>query len=222
MTNLIALNSIRGKSGKDTLIGLLESEGRTVGRVAFGDVLKERCAQVLAGGPSCEAKAFEKGMHTSVKDNPNMALSIQMISGSSYRHWLLANHVETDADLKAPRSLRWHLQKFGTDYSRVHLKNPDIWLNEGFKVLNARLEEKPDCIVITDLRQVNEYDQLIWSDFKTVRIVRDWFIPQVDDQPYHITDIALMAHKFDSLVVNKLGEPWGMLDQLYYQGVIRG
>lgn len=50
MTNLLALNSIRGKSGKDTLIGLLESEGRKVFRVAFADVLKRMCAEELAMG----------------------------------------------------------------------------------------------------------------------------------------------------------------------------
>lgn len=220
MTKLLALNSIRGKSGKDTLIGLLESEGRTVGRVAFGDVLKERCSQVLAGGPSCEATTYEKGMHTSVKDSPSPALSIHLIAASSYKYWLLATQIEDKADLDAPRSLRWHLQKFGTEYSREFMGQPDIWLDEGFKVLQARREEKPDFIVVTDLRQVNEYDQLTLNGFATVRIVRDWFIPQVDDQPYHITDIALMAHKFDALVVNELGDPWGMLNQLYEQGVI--
>ena len=72
------------------------------------------------------------------------------------------------------------------------------------------------------MRMINEYEGLLYApSVKTIRIVRDWFIPGVDDQPYHISDIALMAHPFDALVVNRLGEPWAMLDQLKEQGVIK-
>jgi hypothetical protein len=79
-----------------------------------------------------------------------------------------------------------------------------------------------DHVVVTDMRMPNEYEGLLYApEVKTVRIVRDWFIPSVDDQPYHISDIALMAHPFDALVVNRMGEPWAMLDQLKEQGVIK-
>lgn len=230
MTKILALNSIRGKSGKDTLIGLLESEGRSVLRVAFADILKEECSQILAGGPGGYAKKLQNNMNRSIKDAPDGLLSAMHIAPSSYRYWLSKDM--TPAELYESRSLRWHLQQYGTEYKRELLKDPDVWLNAGLKEIEVGLETKPDFIVVTDLRLPNEYlgvklldnKSTNWVNrkhpTKTVRIVRDWFIPGVDDQPYHISDTALMAHPFDGLVVNRLGEPWAMLDQLKDQGVI--
>lgn len=220
MTDLLALNSIRGKSGKDTLIGLLEAEGRKVFRVAFADVLKEMCAQVLAGGPGELATAYQRDMHKSIKDKPQQCLSTAQIAPSSYRAWLDA--FGTREDVFEPRSLRWHLQNFGTGYHREHLGKPDVWFDLGMREVRQGLEDSSyDHVVVTDMRMPNEYKGLLYApDVKTIRIVRDWFIPGVDDQPYHISDIALMAHPFDALVVNRLGDPWAMLDQLKEQGVL--
>lgn len=231
MTKILALNSIRGKSGKDTLIGLLESEGRSVFRVAFADILKKECAEVLAGGVKDFSERLEADMHRSVKDVAKYTLSINSIQDSPYKEWLMGT-INYTGSWETARSLRWHLQQYGTEYKREFLKDPDVWLNAGLKEIEVGLEAKPDFIVVTDLRLPNEYlgGKLLdnkstnWVNrkhpTKTVRIVRDWFIPGVDDQPYHISDIALMAHPFDGLVVNRLGEPWAMLDQLKDQGVI--
>lgn len=221
MTKILALNSIRGKSGKDTLIGLLESEGRSVFRVAFADILKKECAEVLSGFKGSYANQIEDNMHKSVKDKVDNDMSIQRLPNNDYKLFLMDNHFGT-SELMKPRSLRWHLQQYGTEYKREFLKDPDVWLNAGLKEIYKGFDSKPDYVVVTDMRLPNEYDKLKthnW-DIQTVRIVRDWFIPGVDDQPYHISDIALMAHPFDGLVVNRLGEPWAMLDQLKDQGVI--
>lgn len=235
MTKILALNSIRGKSGKDTLIGLLESEGRSVFRVAFADILKKECAEVLAGSNGDFAGLMLNDMHNSQKDTKRHALSVSQIADSPYKSWLHSQHYTVDSALE-PRSLRWHLQQYGTEYKRVHLKDPDVWLNAGLKVVEEALAAKQHrFIVVTDMRLPNEVAGLMrihnrqdnpsrFNHFMPkvarVRIVRDWFIPGVDDQPYHISDIALMAHPFDGLVVNRLGEPWAMLDQLKDQGVI--
>lgn len=235
MTDLLALNSIRGKSGKDTLIGLLESEGRKVCRVAFADVLKRMCAEALTGGPGGRAILFEKDMHSSTKDSPQDCLSISRLPISDYRNFL---QYEAEHDLWLPRSLRWHLQTFGTQYHREFLGKPNVWFDLGMQEVRVELDAGIyDHVVVTDMRMPNEYAGLTtgphtkqpnpcafsWTipKVKTVRIVRDWFIPGVDDQSYHISDIALMAHPFDALVVNRLGEPWAMLDQLKEQGVIK-
>jgi len=232
MTDLLALNSIRGKSGKDTLIGLLESEGRTVFRVAFADILKKQCAEVLCGGQGF-AERYEQEMHSGVKDRPQNGLAIQFIPNSNYRGWLW---LKSGEDREEPRSLRWHLQKYGTEYRREFCKEPDVWLDLGMLEVRKGLDLGVDHVVVTDLRLPNEFKALTkgahtqqpnpnafsWSvpKVRTVRIVRDWFIPGVDDPAYHISDIALLAHPFDALVVNRLGEPWAMLDQLKEQGVI--
>lgn len=221
MTKILALNSIRGKSGKDTLIGLLESEGRSVFRVAFADILKKECAGVLSGSNGTLAGLMLNDMHSSQKDTKRKALSVSQVADSPYKSWLWSQHYTVDSALE-PRSLRWHLQQYGTEYKREFLKDPDVWLNAGLAEIKVGFDNKPDYVVVTDMRLPNEYDKLNthnW-DIQTVRIVRDWFVPGVDDQPYHISDIALMAHPFDGLVVNRLGEPWAMLDQLKDQGVI--
>jgi hypothetical protein len=230
MTKILALNSIRGKSGKDTLIGLLESEGRSVFRVAFADILKKECAEVLSGPEEKTLGAtYEGAMHKSIKDKAQHQLCLNSLPSSPYKKFLMDNHFGT-SELMKPRSLRWHLQQYGTEYKRVHLKDPDVWLNAGLREIYKGLEQKPNFVVVTDLRLPNEYqamefikrpgDNAGFFQYAYVRIVRDWFIPGVDDQPYHISDIALMAHSFDGLVVNRLGEPWAMLDQLKDQGVI--
>lgn len=219
MTDVLALNSIRGKSGKDTLIGLLESEGRKVCRVAFADTLKRMCAEELAG-PEHKGRAvmIEKRMHSSAKDQQCDTLAFKFIAPSPYRHWATSMG---RFDISAPRSLRWHLQTFGTGYHREFLGKPNYWLDMGLAEVYAGLgDSSVDHVVVTDMRMVNEFHALSKANAKTIRIVREWFIPGVDDQPYHISDIALMAHPFDSLVVNRLGEPWAMLDQLKEQGVI--
>ncbi len=221
MTDLLALNSIRGKSGKDTLIGLLESEGRKVFRVAFADVLKRMCAEELAGPRKGLAVMFERDMHNSAKDKPSPGLAIEELERSAYTDFL-KSCIESREDFQKPRSLRWHLQTFGTQYHREFLGKPNVWFDLGMIEVRKALEAGTyDHVVVTDMRMVNEYEGLLYAPaVKTIRIVRDWFIPGVDDQPYHISDIALMAHPFDALVVNRLGEPWAMLDQLKEQGVI--
>ena len=52
------------------------------------------------------------------------------------------------------------------------------------------------------------------SPSRRLRIVRNWHIPEVDTVPYHQSDIALMAHAFDALVVNEWGKPEAMYDQI--------
>lgn len=224
---VLVLNSIRGKSGKDTLISLLESKGYRVHRVAFADILKKQCASELAF-TSDQAGEFEQMMHRSVKDDQLQYLSISNIPDGHYLEWLRGH---TDHDHYEARSLRWHLQQYGTEYVRNFLGKTDKWLNLGLEeVLKGLQDPKVDMVVVTDCRLPNELkaleeirmepvqdanlDFVGYIEVVTVRIVREWFIPGVDDQAYHISDIALMASHFDHLVVNKLGEPWGMLDQL--------
>lgn len=225
---VLCLNSIRGKSGKDTLIGLLKSCGHSVFRVAFADILKKQCALVLAY-TVCEAETYERDMHSAKKDAAQGNLSIWSLPDSPYKNFMVDLARYSPASLEEPRSLRWHLQKYGTEYCREFLKAPDVWCEQGIREVNKGLaSDDYDIVVVTDMRLPNEYEGLTGLDLylkagkpKTIRIIRDWFVPGVDDQAYHISDIALMAHPFDALVVNRLGEPWAMLDQLKEQGVIK-
>lgn len=205
---ILALNSIRGKSGKDTLIEHLEKQlGLKVFRVAFADVLKKQCAEAL-GDPRLEAH-----MHTSAKDTDSVALSIEKLPEGDYKEFL---ECHTDYCQTSPRSLRWHLQHYGTEFRREFLKEPNIWLNLGLiEVAKGLANPATDVVVVTDMRLPNEYSTLAaLPGAKTVRIVRDWFIQDVDEAAYHISDIALMAHPFDALVVNSWGKPEEMVNKV--------
>lgn len=211
---ILALNSIRGKSGKDTLIEHIEANGLKVHRVAFADTLKRECAQALAGGPGKLAEMYESGMHRDIKDVRQANLSIYKLPDGPYYEWLRDRHNDPD-EVSASRSLRWHLQQYGTEYIREHLGNPNHWLDQGIlEVLNGLGDPSVDAVVVTDMRLPNEYAELANAGAKLIRIVRNWHIPEVDTVPYHQSDIALMAHAFDTLVVNEWGKPEAMFDQI--------
>lgn len=211
---ILALNSIRGKSGKDTLIEHIEARGLKVHRVAFADNLKKECAEVLALGRGCKGLvyAFERDMHSDRKDRVGPGLSINSLPLSGYKAWLVG---QTKHHCGEPRSLRWHLQQYGTEYIREHLGKPNYWLNKGLlDVLNGHSDPSVDVVVVTDMRLPNEYTELTSAGAKAIRIVRNWHIPEVDTVPYHQSDIALMAHPFDALVVNEWGKPEAMFDKI--------
>lgn len=214
MTKIIALNSLRGRSGKDTLGELLIENGHRVQRVAFGDVLKKVCAQNIALARS-EALDLEAHMHTDEKDVLNHRLAIVRLPESAYKKWLMSK----DFAEAAPRSLRWHLQQYGTEYRRKHLKDPDVWLREGLKEI-AKIPEDTICLV-TDMRQLNEYVKLSEMGAKMVFLLREWYVQGVDDAALHETDTTLLTEPFDASVINRWGDQQGMYRQLVEQGVIQ-
>lgn len=216
MTDIIALTSERGRSGKDTLCELLIYEGYKVYRVAFGDVLKKQCAHVLVLDEYARI-VMESNMHTDLKDAQFEELAIDQIPESEYQDWLIAEPQLFDVTI--PRSPRWHLQQYGTGFRRNYKANPDVWLLEGLKEIKKA--PKDALVVVTDMRQANEYAALSIRQAHLVRLSRDWAIPAVDDQPLHATDIELRDFQMDAIVVNKWGHASEMIDQLKDQGVIQ-
>lgn len=219
MTDIIALTSERGRSGKDTLCELLEYEGYKVFRVAFGDILKRECSKVLALD-ECARIVMESHCHTDLKDAQFEELAIESIPESEYQDWLWYIQGDLlDLDVCAPRTPRWHLQQYGTGFRRNYKNNPDVWLLEGLKEIKKA--PKDALVVVTDMRQANEYAALSIRQAHLVRLSRDWRIPAVDDAELHATDIELRDYQMDALVVNKWGHASEMIDQLKEQGVIQ-
>lgn len=219
---IIALTSVRGQSGKDTLIAELERNGFVVRRVAFGDVLKEQCATDMAG-PVFTKEDLLGFFHGPEKDVPMPGLAIKDVASRPYRRWLV-EHVERDGaqSLQQMRTPRWHLQQYGTNFRRVHLGNPNVWLDEGMKLVEElQGRSSYDLIVVSDLRQQNEYYRLAQEDAAMVRLQRMWFKAGIDDQPYHVTDLDLIGHGMDAVVLNEWGKPADMVQQLYKQGVLQ-
>lgn len=213
---ILALNSIRGKSGKDTLIEHIEAKGLKVHRVAFADTLKKECSQVLTTGwGQGAAREVERLMNMAAKDREQSQLSIADIPMSPYAAWLSQVAFPADEDYYKPRSLRWHLQQYGTEYIREYLGKPNYWLDKGIlEVLNGTIDPSVDAVVVTDLRLPNEYRALAQMGVGLIRIVRTWHVPEVDNVPFHISDIALLAEPFHALVVNEWGKPGAMFDQI--------
>lgn len=211
---ILALNSIRGQSGKDTLIEHIEANGLRVHRVAFADFLKRECAKALAGSRwTTEAERYERQMHTSEKDVLNPSLRGKELPASSYRDWLYDTFTHTE--MADERSLRWHLQQYGTEYVRGYLGKPNYWLDLGcLDVASGAADPSVDVVVVTDVRFPNEYMRMSLAGAHLIRIVRNWHVPKVDTVPYHESDIALLAHAFDALVVNEWGRPEDMFKQI--------
>lgn len=213
MTDIIALTSERGRSGKDTLCELLINEGFKVYRVAFGDILKRECAKVLALD-ECARIVMESHCHTDLKDARFEELAIDQLPESEYQDWLMLS----GEDPFIPRTPRWHLQQYGTGFRRNYKDNKDVWLLEGLKEIKKA--PKDALVVVTDMRQDNEYQALAIRQAHLVRLSRDWRIPAVDDAELHATDIELRDHQMTAEVVNKWGFASEMIDQLRTQGVI--
>jgi hypothetical protein len=224
VTQIIALTSTRGQSGKDTLCDLLVQSGFTVVRVAFGDVLKENCARVLSNGYDMDERTLIDWFHSDQKDRLKPQLAIKELADSEYKAWLMFKADQgDDMDwMNAMRTPRWHLQKFGTEFVRVYKNQPSLWLDEGLKVIATTLNSAfaPDLIVVTDLRQPHECTAMIERGAKLVRLQRMWFKPGVDDTAFHTTDVSLLGHRMDALVLNEWNKPMEMLAQLREQGVL--
>lgn len=216
---IICLTSVRGRSGKDTLIEQLTMQGYDVARVAFGDALKEECAAALQSYWNEREKLLD-WFHSDMKDVLQLTLAIREIPDGPYKEWLMykAERPEVGKDwMREARTPRWHLQQYATDYRRVFLKDPDVWLNAGMKVIEGQASP---LVVVTDMRQANEYARLQEAGGRMVRLHRMWFVTGVDDAEYHITDLDLIGHKMDACAFNRWGNPQGMVTQLKDQGVI--
>lgn len=212
---VIALASVRGRSGKDTLIEELRKAGHQVTRVAFGDTLKVACASELASSRFSEETLLEF-FHSNHKDVLMDDLRVTSLPQSDYKDWLLG--LVTDPSWnQEPRSPRWHLQMYGTEYRREFYNEPDVWLNAGLK----EIEKSPaGLVVVSDLRQRNEYAKLLRTPglhVNTVWLHRMWFVPGVDDAPYHKTDLDLLGRSMDAVVLNEWGSPSDMVTQLEKQ-----
>lgn len=217
---VIALTSVRGRSGKDTLIEELRKAGHTVTRVAFGDTLKEACATELATPPYNTYADLLEYFHSDAKDSPMHSLSIRSLHRGAYREWLETQGPNSADWMDVARTPRWHLQMYGTEYRREFLKNPNVWLDAGLK----EIEEAPEgIVVVTDMRQRNEYwalrklnSKVLCSSY-TARLQRLWFVPGVDDTGYHKTDLDLIGSNMDAVIMNEWGSPSGMVTQLEKQ-----
>lgn len=201
MSILIGLYSQRGKHGKDTLCELIEQAGFRVKRLAFGDALKHEASQAIAFN-RYRASILEKYCHDQdFKDTDMRDLAIYNVDNPCYRAFLRkliwsqdnATGEWLSSQVSQPRSMRWHLQKYGNEYVRDYCHDTDRWVRSvsvDYRALSL-VPTVYDFIVVTDMRQPNEYEWLVSHNGIPLEVRRDWVDEGVDTKEPHATDGAL-------------------------------
>jgi hypothetical protein len=216
MAQVIALTSSRGQSGKDTLVEELINQGYKVRRVAFADPMKDELCELLPNH-TWNYRVMCDGER---KDSTLSSLSINRLPITEYSEWL---RFVFPNDLYRDRSLRWHLQQFGTDFTRVFKEDHYKWLHLGLDAVTKAVTcDAYDYVVVTDMRETFEHKYLTrFFNATTVRIARDWENTQVDSLETHSSDTALWDVPLDLTLINRLNERHLLPNQLleYLQNV---
>lgn len=137
-------------AGKDTTFLNLREAGLPVENIKFATKLEQEVYRQFQG-MNPEDLAWIRNDPTA-KDQPFHFLSIDNTKeGSGYHCWLLGRTLDMDD----PRSMRWHLIQYGTNYVRKYLGKDSYWLDEGMAA--AQLTHTRGSLpIITDVRFPNE------------------------------------------------------------------
>lgn len=139
---IVALHGHHGV-GKDSIAAhLVGTQGYV--RMAFGDGVYEDVAKFL-GVPVATLREREN------KEVPQDWMSLFNVEHPGYRSFMLAR----GEDLYAPRTSRYHLTNYGTDYTNTI--NPSHWVNQVEDKIATLRGAK---VVITDLRSYRDLREL--------------------------------------------------------------
>jgi len=147
----------RAGAGKDTCAEMLLANGFR--RVAFADALREEVAS---------AWRFDVSMLTdrSTKEWPIPALAIGNCADAGFVEAMQGR----GEDLAAPRSARWVLQRWGTEYRRA--ANDRYWIDQALTRIGRMRASGYHRICITDVRFANEASAIDALGGKVVQVVR--------------------------------------------------
>lgn len=154
----------RAGSGKDTCAALLARHGFTA--VAFADALREEVA---------EAWRVDLRMLTD-RGTKEYAIPALAIANCGDGEFVVAMDL-LGHDVLAPRSARWVLQRWGTEYRRT--ANSNYWIDQALQRI-ARLRASGwHRICITDARFPNESEVIVSLGGEVVQVVRP-DLPQLE------------------------------------------
>jgi len=206
---IISLSAPQPKCGKDTLYELFKQRHTdlNVYRLAFGDYLKKEVAEMLYASRYVYLPVdyiIEEMNDQSLKDKPMAALSLDCLIDCEFKRWALQHHAKY-----APRSLRWYLQYYATDYMRKFKGEEFYWIG---KVMDTIKTMPSDSYVfITDTRSINEAETLRNNRALMLKVVPDWELPVIVK---HGSDTALDNYKFDSVIINRKDDKLSMVYEL--------
>lgn len=154
----------RAGSGKDTCAALLMREGFRA--VAFADALREEVAEAWRIDPRML-------IDRATKEYAIPALAI----GNCVDGQFIVTMDLAGEDLYAPRSARWVLQRWGTEFRRSTDSN--YWIDQALQRI-ARLRASGwHRVCITDVRFPNEAEVIVSLGGEVVRVARP-DLPQLE------------------------------------------
>ena len=197
---IIGLHGQRGV-GKDTIADqLCKAHGFT--RLAFADQVKgDLCA--MFGVPR---QWFDD---RKLKEQSEGLLAIHCCDDDQFRDWFAAQYDndKVDAALAEPRSPRWLMQTYGTDYRRA--QSNTYWVRR----LIDKLTQVRGNVVVTDIRFNNEVSALVdYCECLTGTDLQLWQVLRTNNPHFikgsHISDQPV-TYAFDRTILNG-----GTLNQL--------
>ena len=195
--NIISLSAPQPKCGKDTLYETFKSRHPelNVYRLAFGDYVKQEVAELLYQSRYVYLPVeyiIEEMNDQNVKDKPMAALSLDCLKDSEFKRWAVEHFGKY-----APRSLRWYLQYYATDFMRKHKGLETYWVDKLLDTLKVMPEDSH--VFVTDTRSLTEAGALKGLGAHMIKIVPDWELPVITK---HVSDTALDDYKFDVELIN--------------------
>ncbi|WP_367847033.1 hypothetical protein [Rhodoferax sp. WC2427] len=141
---IIGLTGLMG-SGKDTIAEILRKQRNYV-PVAFADPLRQEIMDAF-GIP------IEVLTDRATKEAATPQLALSRCRDFDFEACMINYNKTPLLDMTLPRSPRWIMQRWGTEYRRA--QDPHYWT----KAMNRRLShlsQQGQCIAVTDVRFMNE------------------------------------------------------------------
>lgn len=209
---VISLSALCPQSGKDTLADFIESiEGMNVKRIAFGDALRDEVFRLFNTiGSTFTPWEVRQMLLRPSKDVKHEAFSIKNLRLCPYRTFMMGQVGFNPIEITKPRSLRYHLQRYGNDYVKGHMNSPMCWVDIFQRQLEAwKSKGDVDIVVVTDTRAPEEFSMLTedW-DAHTFLIKRiDFPVSEheVKREPHPIEEYA-KNFKYDWELSNVYGD----------------
>ena len=163
-------------AGKDTVCAILRTLRPTVVRLAFADKAYEEVAASF-GMTVEEFRALPK-------DEPSPRLMLDLNLNSDYRDLLMSLSTRSmDEILKKPRSQRFHLRKWATEYRR-NMFGSNYWVARLMETYYEAVANDPPgagrIYAVTDLRHDLELEALKPEGFEVWRVENDRAPPKAD------------------------------------------
>lgn len=201
---VISLSADCPQSGKDTLFSLYQIYDPFAMRIAFGDEVRNDLLYMFKNSWKMGmTNELFKAINDTAKDKDLECLKLANLVDCDFKRYMV-NHF----DPARPRSLRFYLQRYATDYIRVHKKNELAWINRVMPTIQHCIL-MGRTVFITDTRMPTEFNTLKETGAVMVKVKADWNNPE--DNAY---ESLLKDYKFDLEVTNVKHEPHKMFNEL--------